>query len=291
MTYLSAFHCRRGPEATYTVPSAQGDTMTATQSATQSEPLKAYWQPGCSSCLRMKEFLQRHGVAFESINVLAEKGAVEDLARLGIRSVPIIRRGDDWANGQVLRDVARIAGIDWDGSRMLPPDELKSRLDLFQSAARRFLAQLPDEKLASLLPNRPRSYASLAYHVFSIADAFLDHELNGARLDDGAYNRVPRPGQDTKAALLGYGAAVAKRLDDWYAARGPKTAWRRKADVYYGDQTAHEFFERTTWHCGQHVRQFMMVLDQLGIEPQDRLAAEAFVGLPMPEKVWDDETV
>ena len=151
--------------------------MTATQSATQSEPLKAYWQPGCSSCLRMKEFLQRHGVAFESINVLAEKGAVEDLARLGIRSVPIIRRGDDWANGQVLRDVARIAGIDWGGTKILPPEALKIRLDLFQSAARRFLGQLPDEKLASLLPNRPRSYASLAYHVFSIADAFLDHEL------------------------------------------------------------------------------------------------------------------
>ena len=82
----------------------------------ESEPLKAYWQPGCSSCLRMKEFLQRHGVAFESINVLADKDAFADLARLGIRSVPIIRRGDDWANGQVLRDVARIAGIHWGGT-------------------------------------------------------------------------------------------------------------------------------------------------------------------------------
>jgi len=32
-----------------------------------------------------------------------------------------------------------------------------------------------------------------------------------------------------------------------------------------------------------------MVLDQLGIAPQDRLGPEAFAGLPMPEKVWDDE--
>jgi hypothetical protein len=239
----------------------------------------------------MKELLQRHDVAFQSTNVLAEKGAVEDLARLGIRSVPIIRRGDDWANGQVLRDVARIAGIDWGGTKILPPEALKTRLDLFQSAARRFLAQLPDDKLASLLPNRPRSYASLAFHVFSIADAFLDHELNGTRLAENAYNRVPPPGEDTKAALLGYGDAVAKRLDDWYAARGSSTDWNRKADVYFGEQSAHEFFERTTWHCGQHVRQFMMVLDQLGIAPQDRLGKEAFAGLPMPEKVWDDEAV
>ncbi|MDX1376396.1 MAG: glutaredoxin domain-containing protein [Burkholderiales bacterium] len=256
---------------------------------TATAPLKAYWQPGCSSCLRMKEFLQRHGVVFESINVLADKEAFADLARLGIRSVPIIRRGDDWANGQVLRDVARIAGIDWGGSRILPPAELKARLDAFLAAARRFLAQLPDDKLAEMLPNRPRSYASLAYHIFSIADAFLDHELKATRLDENAYNRVPRSGEDTQNALLAYGEAVAKRLDDWWATSDAETGWDRPADVYYGAQTVHEFFERTTWHCGQHLRQFMMVLDRLGIEPQDRLGQQAFAGLPMPAKVWDDE--
>ena len=255
----------------------------------ESEPLKAYWQPGCSSCLRMKEFLQRHGVAFESINVLADKDAFADLARLGIRSVPIIRRGDDWANGQVLRDVARIAGIHWGATRILAPAELKARLDVFQAAARRFLAQLPDDRLPTLLPNRPRSYASLAYHIFSIADAFLDHELQGTRLEEGAYNRVPRPGEEGKPTLLAYGGAVAQRLDDWWRVRGAQTDWNRRADVYYGDQSVHEFFERTTWHCGQHLRQFMMVLDRLGIVPEDRLGAEAFAGLPMPEKVWDDE--
>ncbi|KPK07790.1 MAG: hypothetical protein AMJ64_05600 [Betaproteobacteria bacterium SG8_39] len=257
--------------------------------ATRTEPLKAYWQPGCSSCLRMKEFLQRHGVAFESINVLADKAAFADLARLGIRSVPIIRRGDDWANGQVLRDVARIAGIRWGGSRILPPEELQARLTLFQAAARRFLAQLPDDALPAMLPNRPRSYASLAFHIFSIADAFLDHELDGTRLDENAYNRVPGPGKDTRAALTGYGEAVARRLENWWAVHGSKTDWNRRADVYYGEQSVEEFFERTTWHCGQHVRQFMMVLDQLGITPQDRLGPEAFADLPMPEKVWDDE--
>jgi len=33
----------------------------------------------------------------------------------------------------------------------------------------------------------------------------------------------------------------------------------------------------------------MMVLDGLGIVPQQRLGPEAFAGLPMPQKVWDDE--
>ena len=44
---------------------------------------KFYWQPGCSSCLRAKEFLKQHGIAFDSINVREDEGAMDDLARLG----------------------------------------------------------------------------------------------------------------------------------------------------------------------------------------------------------------
>ena len=75
--------------------------------------IKVYWQPGCTSCLRMKEFLTKHGVTFVSVNVLEDKDAFAELAALGIRSVPIVRRGEDWANGQVLREVARVAGVTW----------------------------------------------------------------------------------------------------------------------------------------------------------------------------------
>jgi hypothetical protein len=45
--------------------------------------------------------------------VLEDRDAFAELAMLGIRSVPIVRRGRDWANGQVLREVARVAGIAW----------------------------------------------------------------------------------------------------------------------------------------------------------------------------------
>ena len=65
--------------------------------ATAEPAIKAYWQPGCTSCLRMKEFLTKHGVPFVSVNVLADKGAFDELAELGLRTVPIVRRGKDWA--------------------------------------------------------------------------------------------------------------------------------------------------------------------------------------------------
>jgi glutaredoxin len=249
--------------------------------------LKAYWQPGCTSCLRMKEFLTKHGVAFESVNVLEHPTGRQELAELGIRSVPIVRRGTDWANGQVLRDVARVAGINWGGARILPPDELTARLKVIQAAAQRYLQQIPEDKLAILLPNRPRSYGQLAYHIFNIADAFLEHEM-GQPLIEGAYNRVQKPGT-TKAQLAAYGQDVLERFGIWWDEAGQATDFATDANVYYGDVTLHDYLERTTWHSGQHVRQLMMVLDKLGLAPDDPIGQETFAGLPMPDKVWDDE--
>jgi glutaredoxin len=251
--------------------------------------VKAYWQPGCTSCLRMKEFLSKHGVPFISVNVLEDKDAFAELAVLGIRSVPIVRRGNEWANGQVLRDVARVAGITWGGAQMLPPPELAARLVEIQIMAQRFFAQIPDDKLDRLLPHRPRSYAQLAYHIFNIADAFLEHEESGLPLKEGAYGRVPPPHMNTKAKILAYGEDVLARFRVWWDRSRQAADFSRKAHVYYGDVTLHEYLERSTWHSGQHVRQLMMVLEMLGIVPDRPPAKETFAGLPMPEKVWDDE--
>ena len=76
------------------------------------EPLKLYWQPGCTACLRMKEFFTRHGVDYISINVLTDTKELQELVQLAGRHIPIARRGNDWADGQVLSELARIGGID-----------------------------------------------------------------------------------------------------------------------------------------------------------------------------------
>ena len=259
------------------------------QSSPEASVIKAYWQPGCTSCLRMKEFLTKHGVAFVSVNVLEDKDAVAELATLGIRTVPIVRRGKDWANGQVLRDVARVAGIAWGGAQVLPARELTARLVEIQTVAQRLFAQIPDDKLGRMLPHRPRSYAQLGYHIFNIADAFLEHELQGLPLKEGAYSRVPPPEMDSKAKILAYGQDVLGRLQAWWSGAGQTTDFSRPARVYYGDVTLLDYLERTTWHSGQHVRQLVMVLGMLGIAPDRPPTAETFAGLPMPDKVWDDE--
>lgn len=251
--------------------------------------IKAYWQPGCTSCLRMKEFLTKHGVAYVSVNVLEDKDGFAELEALGVRSVPIVRRGRDWANGQVLREVARVAGVAWGGVQVLPVSELAARLTEILTSAKRLFAQIPEEELVRTLPHRPRSYAQLAYHIFNIADAFLEHEVQHLPLKEGAYDRVPPPEMNTKTKILAYGQDVLGRFQIWRDGPGQSTDFSRQAVVYYGDVTLHEFLERTTWHSGQHVRQLVMVLGMLGIAPNRPPSKETFAGLPMPDKIWDDE--
>jgi hypothetical protein len=172
---------------------------------------------------------------------------------------------------------------------MLTVPELVSRLVTIQQAAQRLFAQIPDDKLGQQLPNRPRSYAQLAYHIFNIADAFLEHEVQGLPLKEGAYNRVPPPQMKTKEQILDYGRNVLSGIETWWHGPGQTASFDAKASVYYGNVTLHDYLERTTWHSGQHVRQMMMVLGMLGIAPDRPIGKETFDGLPMPDKVWDDE--
>jgi Glutaredoxin len=237
----------------------------------------------------MKEFLLRHGVPFVSVNVLDDPDAREELAALGVRTVPIVARGSVWANGQVLADVARVAGITPSTAKILPPAELYRRLTLVQTAAQRFFAQIPDDRIALQLPGRPRSYADLAFHIFHIAELFIAHMTMRRPLVEGDYNRVPPALWCSKGSVLAYGRGVQTHMHIWWQEYASATDFAAPADVYYGVQTVHEFMERTTWHSGQHVRQLALVLQHLGITPDRPLGPAVWADLPMPEKVWDDD--
>ena len=138
------------------------------------QPVKVYWQPGCSSCLKTKEFLIDNGISFESVNVLDDEKGFAELQSLGIRLVPIVARGSSWANGAVFRDVAKVAGFEYGAHKMLPPESIKDKILMILDAAQRYLQQIPDSKLDEVLPGRPRSYRQLVYHVFDIPKVFLD---------------------------------------------------------------------------------------------------------------------
>src|SRR5262245_28441275 len=90
-------------------------------------PLKVYTVPGCSACMRTKEFLTKHGVKFISVNAFEDKDAFDELAKIGVKRIPIAARGKHWADGQILRDLARVAGIKLDKEIKLSPEQLAER--------------------------------------------------------------------------------------------------------------------------------------------------------------------
>lgn len=259
------------------------------RASTPQAPLKVYWQPGCSSCLKVKEFLLANGVEFESINVLEDEKGFRELAALGLKQVPIVARGKDWANGAVFRDVARVAGFTWGGHEMLAPVEMLARINGILNGARRFLGQIPEEKLDTMLPGRPRSYRQLAYHIFQIPEVFLNRvEHDTPYTYEVLLSKLP-PDLATKDDLLRYAARVQSRLNAWWERAGRDTDFGQPGKVYYGDVTLHEVLERTAWHSGQHTRQLMLTLEKLGIAPAQPLTDADFAGLPMPKNVWDNE--
>jgi glutaredoxin len=251
--------------------------------------LKVYWQPGCSSCLKTKEFLLANGVEFESINVLEDEKGFRELEALGVRLVPIVARGRDWANGAVFRDVARVAGFEWGGHTMLEPGDLVSKIDAILGAAHRFAAQIPADDLDTMLPGRPRSYRQLVYHIFQIPDVFLNRvEYDAPYTYEALISRLPEQ-IETREDLLDYGARVRARMTAWWKSAGEDTDFAQPGKVYYGEVSLHEVLERTAWHSGQHTRQLMLTLEKLGVSVSDPLTDADFAGLPMPKQVWDNE--
>lgn len=265
-------------------------TTPQTPSSVLDTPLKVYWQPGCSSCLKTKEFLMEHGVPFQSVNVIEDENGFKELEALGVRLVPIVARGERWANGAVFRDVAEVAGFDYTGHAMLAPEVIKDKVLMTLAAAGRYLEQIPDDTLDDLLPGRPRSYRQLVYHVFNIPEVFLDRVEHDAPYTYEALKSILPSDMVGKQDLADYGEAVAARFAAWWQREGAATDFKQPGKVYYGEVSLHEVLERTGWHSGQHTRQIILMLrEKLGIEPDRPLTDADFEGLPIPKNVWDNE--
>ncbi|HVI22141.1 MAG TPA: glutaredoxin family protein, partial [Myxococcales bacterium] len=106
------------------------------------EGLKVYWRPGCSSCVKVKEFLTKLGVEFESVNVSARPEAMEELRALGVRTVPVVSRGREFVFAQELADVSAFVGRAVTFQR-LSPEALMRKWRTVLSAAQRHAMQIP----------------------------------------------------------------------------------------------------------------------------------------------------
>lgn len=251
-----------------------------------STPLRVYWRPGCSSCVKVKEFLAQQGVPYESIDVAARPEAMQELAALGVKSVPVVARGREYVFAQALEDVSRFIGKEVAFSR-LPPEELMRKWLHVLRAAQRHARQLPQARLEErATAGRDRSIRALAYHVYQIPDAFLQAIEQGVPDMARVYDTPPPDAVRTGADIAAYGSRMEKRLEAWWRGLADKSC-RQSVKTYYGERPLHELLERCTWHSAQHARQIIAVLERLGIEPDGPLTADDYAGLPMPKGLWE----
>jgi hypothetical protein len=150
-------------------------------------------------------------------------------------------------------------------------------------AALELIPLMPYDKLGTHVPGRPRSYRALAFHLFRVVDAFVGAN-EGTTLVQDFFREEPGPDADS-ATLAAWGEKVRQRFRDWW--KKGDTAPSKALPTYYGPQSLHELMERTTWHCGQHVRQYMMLLEKEGVQHHRPLGPADFAKLPMPQNVWD----
>jgi len=245
-----------------------------------------YWRQGCSSCVKVKEFLTGLGVEFESIDVGARPQAMDELRELGVRTVPVVARGREYVFAQALEDVSRFVGRDFVSQRLAPEMLVKKWLKLL-AAAQRHALQLPRERLGELAtPGRDRSVRDLAYHVYQVPEAFLEALEHGVEDLTAVYNTPPPADVKTPEQIRSHGLEISKRLNRWWE-KLPDKSCRQTVKTYYGARPLHELLERCAWHSAQHVRQIIAVLEGFGIAPEIPLTAEDYAGLPMPVGLWE----
>jgi len=217
---------------------------------------------------------------------MADPSGLETLRQFGVRNVPVVTKGDRYVFGQVLKDVAELVGVRAPGAPALDAAQLVAKWDVVLEAAQRFVRQLPTEHIEErAVANRDRSIRYLAFHVFRIAEAFLE-VTEGAELSVELPNVPPGDNERTGAEIAQYGAGVVRRLRAWWE-KTPDRTCSNKVPTYYGMQPLSDVLERSTWHSAQHARQLVAVLERFGIAADRPLTEAELAGLPLPAGLWE----
>jgi len=246
--------------------------------------IKVFWQPGCTSCLRVKEFLASQGVEFESIDVHNDADGIAQLNALGARSVPIVALGGRYTLAQSLNDVIRFLDLKTRAMDPLPPDALVGKLELVLATAARLTRQLKEDQLRSVFRNRNRTVRAHVFHIVRVAEMGLQAAQQIELRFEGFDDQPPDHWRGND--LAEWAEEIRAQVRAWWQNEADKTL-AYNVPTYYGSRPMHEVLERTTWHAAQHTRQLALILESHGIEPDEALTPADLAGLPMPKEVWD----
>lgn len=249
------------------------------------EAITVYWTTGCSSCVRVKEFLTGKGVPFESVNVATDPAAMKFLASLGIRSIPVVVRDREYTFAQSLDDVAKFVGID-NVVEVLPPEVLMERWKKIMQIATHTISKIPASMLNELpAPPRARTVRDVAYHIFQVPDAYLQVVIDGLE-DWTVVANVDAPPDLGIPDILAYAEDKKKRVAQWWDTLEDRSC-KQPLKMFYGVHSMHSFLERSVWHTAQHTRQILWWCKENGISVEQQLTEEILQGLPVPKGLWE----
>jgi glutaredoxin/uncharacterized damage-inducible protein DinB len=255
-------------------------------STTPQQParIKVFWQPGCSSCLRTKEFLTKQGIEYESVNVQDNDEALAELRRLGARGLPVVSLGDRFTLCQSFGDVLAFLDLKTRLGDPLPPAQLFEKIDLVLTAAARYTRQFPESQLKQLFRNRNRTQGATAFHIFRVVEMFID-AAEGKGLHVEGFRDLP-PAEWTGKDIADWGLKVRDRALAWWDSQTTDRELKRTMTTYYGQRPMHDVLDRTSWHAAQHTRQVILMLESGGTQVDRPLTADDLRGLPVPDEVW-----
>ena len=215
-------------------------------------------------------------------------GGREKLLALGVRNVPVVAQGGKFVFAQNLEDVARFVGLEGTGHVRLPAEQLIVKWLLVLRTVQLYIRQMPANRIDErVIDNRDRSIRMIGHHVFRIAEAFLESAVDGVEYTPLQAKAETADGTTFSGEqIAAYGESVMVRLQSWWDQLSERSCGQ-PVTTFFGVHPLHLLFERSTWHCAQHARQLVAVLERFGIEPQGRLSAADLAGLPLPERLWE----
>jgi glutaredoxin len=244
--------------------------------------ISVFWIPGCSSCLKTKEFVEEQGVPFESVNVSENQEAMDELAAAGLRGLPVVRRGDKYVYAQFIDNVAELLEVSRN-RRRLSKDELLERWEKVLERGRDIIAGFDEQILERrAMADRDRSIKVLSSHVFQINEAFRKM-IDEGMVDTRTIGDDPRADIVTRNDLLSYIDKMLEQYRAWRAA-GRSNLIPERVRTFYGEHPSQPVLERYVWHSAQHTRQLDHVAAGLGAEL--RMPPELYSDLPLPKRLW-----
>ena len=206
------------------------------------------------------------------------------MERLGVPRPPAVSLGDRFVHGWNPEGYAALLGVEYRAAKKFTPAELASRLDRVLESGQQLIERFDARQLDHIPAERKRTVRDLGYHAFRVGLSFVD-AVDRASLPESWFEERAPAELVAGADVARYGALVRARLSGWFQGAGGDE-YKRTVETYYGPQAADDLLERTTWHCGQHVRQLYVLAERLGVKPPAPLPMDALAGLPLPEAIW-----